>query len=90
MRVTNNYDDITHCNFSCRRAIQAYFTATSWPRDDIGLKALTVVAVDNLYAFMGHHIGGIDEVLIDGYAPNVVEVSLGDNASVNLGFEHRS
>ena len=84
--IGHDDDDVAHLDLACRSTVQADGTAAALAGDGIGVQSLTVVNVYDLDALALDDAGGIQEVLVDGDAANVVEVSIGHRHTVNLGF----
>jgi len=67
--------------------VQFDLAAAPRPFEDVGLKALTIVAIGNRHHVVDAHPGGIQKVLIDGDRADVVGQSRGNRGPVNLAVE---
>ena len=68
--------------------MKADSSATTLALNDIGLKALAIVNIENLHLLALNHICGVHQVLIDGDAAYVVQIGLCDSYAVNLRLQY--
>lgn len=56
--------------------------------DGVGGEALAVIHVVNIDRFIFQNAGGLQEILVDGAGPFIVQVSLSDFDAMQLALQH--
>lgn len=85
--VADDDENITNLYTAGGSAIEANHTRAPFASDDVGFEAFAIVVVDDLDSLPFDEVGGIHEVFVDGNAPDVVQVGLGDLYPVNFRFK---
>lgn len=86
--VADDDDQITRADQARSRAVDADDSGATVTSDGIGGQAIAIVDVNNVDLFAFKNVGGFHQIGVDGARANVVQVSLRDGGSVDLGFQH--
>ena len=87
-RVGDDDDGVANLHLACCGSIEADASRSTLTLDDVGLEALAIVVVYNLHLLASNHVGGVHQVLVDGYAAQVFQVGVGNRYAVQLAFEY--
>ena len=86
--IRDNDDRLTHLYPAGCSTVQTNTSTATFALDDIGLKTLSIIIIKHLYFLTSYQIGGIHQILIDGDATHIVQVSFCDLYTVQLGFHY--
>lgn len=86
--VRDDNDNVADLHPAGSRAIEAYHARTAFAFDDICNKAFTIVVVHNVHLFILYESRGVDQILVDRDAANVVQFRLSHLNPVNLRFHY--
>jgi len=86
--IGNDDDNITHLHTPRSRAIEANDPTAPLAADGVGLETLAVVVVDDLHFLPFHHIGGVQQIFINGDTTDVVQIGLRDPDAVYFAFKN--
>ena len=88
LSIRHDDDHITDLNQTGCCTIETDASASSFTFYYIGDKASAVVVVYDVYLFTGYQVGCIHQILIDGDAAHVIEISLCNTGAMNFGFQY--
>ena len=84
--VAHDDYDVANGSLASSCAIEADAATTALTLDYIGLDALAIVVVHNLYLLALDKTCGIHQILVDGDATYIVQIRLSNTHTVNLRF----
>ena len=80
--------DIAHLYLACGSTVEADAAARARSFNNLSVETLDIHVVHDVDALSGDEPGSVHQILVDGDAAHVVEVSLGDGGTMNLGFQN--
>ncbi len=85
----SHYDThIANLNLTGSGTVQADAAAMAWTLNNIGVKTLTIVVVNDMDTLAGYETGSIHELLVNSDAAHVIEVGLSDTSAVYFAFQN--
>ena len=86
--IRHNNHDVALLHQARRCAVQAHHTAAALAGNGVGFKALAIVVVDDGDFFVNANTGGIQQILVNGDAADIIQIGFGNGGAVNLAAEH--